>query len=155
MSQSRADTQTSDTNMATVASQWPTWNHHHPPPTPPDSPPDPCDDLRDLALQFTKMPLQPRRSRRNLARYSTIDLSDIEDPESSRSPRPFRYSGGSVTTVSTDKTQTDAPSLDTGDNLQDVEFEDPPSPTVFVPAGGECSISNKGCNMDFISLLWS
>ena len=60
-----------------------------------------------------------------------------------------------MTTVSTDKTQTDAPSLDSGDNLQDVEFEDPPSPTVFVPAGGKCSISNKGFDIDLISLLWS
>lgn len=123
--------------MVTVASQWPGWNHHPQPPlTPPDSPPDPCHDLRDLDLHFTAMPLQPRRSRRNLARCSTIDLSDIDDSEASRSPRAsFRYSGGSVTTVSTDNSQSDAPSFDAGDNYHDVEFEDPPSPTVCLPSG--------------------
>ena len=122
--------------MVTVASQWPRWNHRPQPPlTPPDSPPDPCHDLRDLDLQFTEMPLQPRRSRRNLARLSTIELSDIDDPEASRSPRSsFRYSGGSVTEVSTD-TQSDAASFDAGDNYHDVEFEDPPSPTVCLPNG--------------------
>ena len=133
-----------DINMVTVANQWPGWNHHHPQPplTPPYSPPDhPCHDLRDLDIQFTEtMPLQPRRSRRNLARCSTIDLSDIEDSEASRSPRPsfHHYSGGSVTTVSTDHTHSDAASFDAGDNHHhdhDVEFENPPSPTICLPSG--------------------
>ena len=122
--------------MVTVTTQWPGWNHRPQPPlTPPDSPPDPCHDLCDFDLKFTEMP-QPRRSRRNLPRCSTIELSDIDDPEASRSPRSsFRYSGGSVTEVSTDNTQSDAASFDAGDNYHDVEFEDPPSPTVCLPSG--------------------
>ena len=157
MSQSRADTRswespglTSDIRMVTVASQWPGWNHHQPPLTPPDSPPDlPCHDLSDLDIQFTEttMPLQPRRSRRNLARCSTIDLSDIEDSEASRSPRAsFRYSGGSVTTVSPDHTHSDAASFDAGDNYHDVEIENPPSPTICLPSG-KFLISHKNIQM--------
>ena len=130
--------------MVTVASQWPGWNHHPQPPlTPPDSPQDPCHDLHDLDLQFTAMPLQPRRSRRKLERVSTIELSDIDDAEASRSPLPsFRYSGGSVTTVSPDNTQSDAASFGAGDISLDVEFEDPPSPTICLPSG-KFSISRK------------